>query len=59
MRKYFLDGIKLTSIRLIGSFSPTALSSNSEYSMYSATRCRKLNGSLRMIGIVILDNSLK
>ena len=48
-----------TSNRLTGSAQVEAFSSSDEYSMYSVIRCRKLRGSLKITGMVILDSSCK
>lgn len=41
----------------MGSSCSEAIRINRAYSMYSVMRCRKLSGSLKMTGIVILLNS--
>jgi len=47
----------LTSCRSMGSSEAEARSMSCTYSIYSTTRWRKLSGSLKITGIVILDSS--
>jgi len=51
------DGAVLTSSRCTGSSVCEATDSSCAYSRYSTIRCRKLNGSFTVTGIVIFDRS--
>ena len=48
-----------TSILCTGSVACAACCNRVPYSMYSDILCRKLNGSLNITGMVILDSSCK